>query len=108
MTDTKDASPSDHTFTSSPGEESGPDRTRSGGALLRWVAHVLCVVLFRLLMRSVLYPYPNQSYAEIAHGDHMHYVPKDRNDNVPVSNFPKREPEPNEPITPDGHIISEK
>ncbi|MCS3676307.1 hypothetical protein GGQ07_000066 [Salinibacter ruber] len=108
MTDAKDASPSDHTSTSTTGEDSGPDRTGFGGAILRWGGLVLGVVLFGMLMRSVLYPYPNQSYAEIAHGDHTHYVPKDRNDNVPVSNFPTQEPGPDERITPDGDIISKK
>ncbi|MCS4170516.1 hypothetical protein GGQ05_001982 [Salinibacter ruber] len=72
------------------------------------MALVLGIVLFGVLMRSVLYPYPNQSYAEIAHGDHTHYVPKDRNETVPISSFPTREPGPNEQITPDGDIISEK
>ena len=90
MTDTKDASPSDHTSTSSSGEDSGPDRMGSGGAPLRWVALVLGIVLFGVLMRSVLYPYPNQSYAEIAPGDHTHYVPKDSNETVPISSFPTR------------------
>ena len=108
MTDTKDASPSDHTSSSPPGGDSSPDRTGFGGAILRWGALVLGVVLFGMLMRSVLYPYPDQSYAEIAHGDHTHYVPKDRNETVPISSFPTREPGPNEQITPDGDIISEK
>jgi hypothetical protein len=56
----------------------------------------------------VLYPYPDQTCLEISHGNHTHYVPKDRNEAVPVSNFPTRELASSERITPDGNIVSRK
>lgn len=53
-------------------------------------------------------PYRGQDYGEIPHGDHVHYVPKDRNPDVPVSRFPTRPPEPGERITQDGNIVPEE
>lgn len=39
---------------------------------------------------------------------HTHYLPKDRNETVPVSSFPMRPPDEGERITPDGDIVSKE
>lgn len=62
---------------------------------------------FAAILWTVINPYRGQDYEEIPHGDHSHYVPKDRNPEVPVSRFPTRPPEEGERITPDGRIVSE-
>lgn len=51
-------------------------------------------------------PYRNQPYEEVPHGDHVHYVPKDRNEEVPIGQFPVQPPAEGERITPDGDIVS--
>ena len=44
-------------------------------------------------------------YIVVPHGDHVHYMPHDRDPNVPVHSFPMVKPRPNEMITPDGRIV---
>lgn len=73
--------------------------------LRRWIAIALAVVFFGFVFYQVLNPFPDQPYIEISHGNHVHYVPKDRNPDISVSDFPMRPPGPNEHITPDGRIV---
>jgi hypothetical protein len=56
-------------------------------------------------MWEVVNPYRNQRFEKIPHGDHVHYVPKDRNPNVSVSRFPTRKPAEDERITPEGEVV---
>lgn len=89
-----------------PPDQSPGDAPASGvRRVLRWGVVVLALFLFGLLVREVLYPFQGRGYMEISHGDHTHYVPKDRNDTVPVSAFPTRPPGAGERITPDGNIV---
>ncbi|MCC5926341.1 MAG: hypothetical protein JJU41_07240 [Bacteroidetes bacterium] len=44
-------------------------------------------------------------YIIVPHGNHVHYVPRDRDPNVHVHEFPMVRPRPNETITPDGRIV---
>jgi len=74
----------------------------SWGRLLAWA---LAVLFFGFVMREVLYPFAGEKYVEFTHGSHSHYAPKDRNENVPISKFPTRRPDPGERITPDGKIV---
>lgn len=71
----------------------------------RWVALAVLLVFFAVILREVINPYRNQRFEKIPHGDHVHFVPKDRNPDVPVSQFPTREPDENERITPDGEVV---
>lgn len=50
-------------------------------------------------------PFGDKDYAEIPHGNHVHYVPKDRDHDVPLSRFPTEPPAENERILPDGRVI---
>ena len=90
------------------GREAEPPPSRSARTLWRWFLVAVGLVLFGVLMREVLFPFRDQPYMEIGHGSHTHYVPKDRNETVPVSSFPMRPPEQGERITPDGDIVPEK
>lgn len=72
---------------------------------LRSILLVVALVFFALVMRRVLNPFGSNEFAEIPHGDHVHYVPKDRDPSVPISNFPTRLPAENERILPDGRIV---
>jgi hypothetical protein len=37
---------------------------------------------------------------------HSHYVPRDRDPDVPLENFPTSPPRPNERIMPDGTVVA--
>ena len=71
----------------------------------RWALLVLAAVFFAFVLRTVLFPHGDGPYVEVPHGDHVHYVPKDRDPDVPVGEFPTEKPGPNERITPDGRIV---
>jgi hypothetical protein len=71
----------------------------------RWVAAAVLLVFFGAVMWKVINPYRGQRFEKIPHGDHVHYVPKDRNPEVPVSRFPTRKPAKDERITPDGEVV---
>jgi hypothetical protein len=44
-------------------------------------------------------------YQVVPHGNHNHYVPHDRDPNIPIHEFPMTPPRPGERITPDGRIV---
>lgn len=46
-----------------------------------------------------------KEYTVVPHGNHNHYMPKDRDPNIPVHSFPQRLPNPGERITPQGEIV---
>lgn len=71
----------------------------------KWVAGVVLLVFFAALLREVINPYRNQRFGKVPHGDHVHYVPKDRNPDVPISRFPTQKPNPDERITPEGDVV---
>ena len=71
------------------------------------VAVLLAAALFfGLVLREAMFPFAGKPYIEITHGDHAHYVPKDRNETVPISSFPRRPPGTDERVTPDGDIVA--
>lgn len=78
---------------------------QSGWHLRRWLVLIAVLLFFALVMREVLDPFGSKGYVEISHGDHVHYVPEDRNPDVSISNFPTQPPGPNERITPEGRIV---
>ena len=71
----------------------------------KWVAAVVLLVFFAAVMWNVINPYRGQRFEEVPHGDHVHYLPKDRNPDVPVSEFPMQKPAKDERITPDGEVV---
>lgn len=79
--------------------------TSTGRSYRRWILAAVLLVIFGAVMWTVVNPYRNQPYAEVPHGDHVHYIPKDRNEEVPISRFPTRPPNQGERITPDGEIV---
>lgn len=84
------------------------DDTTASRSWRKWVASVVLLVFFGVLMWEVINPYRGERFEKIPHGDHVHYVPKDRNSDVPVSRFPTRKPASNERITPDGTVVTER
>ncbi|MXX97895.1 MAG: hypothetical protein F4065_07960 [Rhodothermaceae bacterium] len=82
-----------------------PRKTSPARRRFRVFLLIVGAVLLFFVMQTVLNPFGENEYAEIPHGNHSHYVPKDRDPNVPISNFPTRPPGDNERITPDGRIV---
>jgi hypothetical protein len=76
-----------------------------GRSWRKWILGAVLLVFFSYLLWFVVNPYRDQPYAEVPHGDHVHYVPKERDEEVPISRFPTRPPEADERITPDGEIV---
>lgn len=72
---------------------------------VRWILMILGLVFLIILLRDTVNPYGDQEYIEIPHGDHSHFVPKDRDPDVSISNFPSSPPGPNERILPDGRVV---
>ena len=79
--------------------------TTSSRSWRRWVAGALFLVFFVVLMWEVINPYRGQRFEKIPHGDHVHYVPRDRNTDVPISRFPTQKPDADERIRPDGQVV---
>jgi len=86
-----------------PSDDAGEEhRLRS---MRKWILVGVAVVFFGYLFYIVVNPYRGQRFEEVPHGDHVHYVPKDRNPDVPIGQFPTQRPGPNERITPDGEVV---
>ena len=81
-----------------------PPRSRTKQAL-KWAALVAGLLFFFLVVREAVDPFGDDEYLEISHGDHSHYVPRDRAENVSISKFPTKPPGPNEKITPEGRVV---
>ena len=72
---------------------------------LRIILLIAGLVFFVFVFRRVLNPFGSQEYVEISHGNHVHYVPKDWDPSIPMSNFPTRPPSEDERILPDGRVV---
>lgn len=71
-----------------------------------WLVVIAAAVIFFTFVVvdsiGVFNPLP---YYEVPHGDHTHYVPKDRDRNIPIGSFPTRPPGEGERLTPWGEIV---
>lgn len=88
--------------TASTGRPNGSHRAKR---IFTWVVIVAALLFFASVLRESLDPFGDAPYLEISHGDHVHYVPRDRDPRVSISNFPTQQPGPNEMITPEGRIV---
>jgi hypothetical protein len=84
------------------GEEQEASRLRS---MRKWIVIGVALVFFGYLMTIVVNPYEGERFEKVPHGDHVHYVPKDRNEDVPIGEFPTEKPGPDEDILPDGQVV---
>ena len=74
----------------------------------RWFYIFLTVILIvaGFAMADSLGWLSNKPYKAVPHGTHNHYVPLDRDPDVPLGEFPTQPPGPNQKITPDGRIVN--
>ena len=75
-------------------------RTRRSKIIIAVVALFLAIVII-----DALGVFDTSPYTEVNHGDHKHYVPKDRDPDVSLDAFPTQPPGPNERINPQGQIV---
>jgi hypothetical protein len=71
----------------------------------RLIFITLAIVLAGFVIADSLGFFDSKPYREVPHGNHSHYVPNDRDPNVPVSDFPTVPPRRGERITPTGQIV---
>jgi hypothetical protein len=71
----------------------------------RWFLIVALVIFFGFALADSQGVFDKRPYYEVPHGDHTHYVPKDCDPPLPVSNAPQRPPGPNERIDCTGQIV---
>lgn len=72
---------------------------------LKYIFIVVVIVLAGFALADALGYFNQKSYTAVSHGSHSHYVPHDRDPDVPIDQFPQIEPAPGEMITPTGQIV---
>lgn len=91
------------------GSEAKADEAQGGERSFWSTRRILVTVVFLAFVVFVTYrvlnQFADQPYMEVPHGDHVHYVPKDRDQAVPLSDFPTQAPAANERILPDGRVV---
>ena len=89
----------------SPSTSSADDQPTKRRSWRRWLVGAAVIVALFFIMQDVIDPWGEEEYLRVPHGDHAHYVPQDRDPDVPLTEFPTYEPEPDERITPDGRVV---
>ena len=72
---------------------------------IRFFFIIFSIALAGLVIADSLGVFDSKPYREVPHGNHSHFVPKDRDPDVPISDFPTRPPRQGERITPTGEIV---
>lgn len=72
---------------------------------LKYSFIVVLIVIAGFALADALGAFNPKPYTAVSHGSHVHYVPKDRDPDVPLDDFPMKEPGPNERITPTGQVV---
>ncbi len=65
----------------------------------------IAVILAAFVVVDSLKLFEDRPYVIVPHGNHVHYLPHDRDPDVPVHNFPTEKPRPGERITPQGQVV---
>ncbi len=71
---------------------------------LRGLLLLAALVFFAIIMLDSQGVFDKRPYRGISHGSHVHYVPRDWDGSVSVSDFPQRPPGPCEQIMPQGQF----
>jgi hypothetical protein len=76
-------------------------------SIRKWIVGAIIAFVLALAFYGAVEPYDERGYVAVPHGDHSHYVPRDRDPNVSISDFPTSPPGPNERIMPDGRVVQQ-
>jgi len=71
----------------------------------KYIVYIVIAIILAIATVDALDLFTNKPYLMIPHGSHNHYVPHDRDESIPVHNFPMEAPKENEMITPTGKIV---
>jgi hypothetical protein len=82
-----------------------PEAPARRGSSRRWVFAAIAAIVLGFALYRAINPYDERGYVAIPHGDHEHWVPRDRDPSVSISNFPSVPPGPNERILPEGRVV---
>lgn len=74
---------------------------------VRWVIFIVIGLFLALVLVDSMGVFDNRSYSEVPHGNHTHFLPKDCDPPLPVSNGPTARPGPGEKIDCQGRIVPE-
>ncbi|MGD8427497.1 MAG: hypothetical protein PVH63_07685 [Balneolaceae bacterium] len=72
---------------------------------LKYTFITLVIVIAGFALADALGMFNPKPYTAVSHGSHVHYVPYDRDPNVPIDDFPMSKPGPGQKITPTGQIV---
>lgn len=71
----------------------------------KYILYLAVFIVLAIATIDALDLFTNKPYLMIPHGSHNHYVPHNRDESIPVHNFPMEAPAEDEMITPQGQII---
>ncbi len=73
--------------------------------IIRVIFVAAALLLGSLVLADSVGLFDSKPYRVVPHGNHNHYVPHDRDPDIPLSDFPTRPPRKGERITPYGQIV---
>jgi len=68
---------------------------------------VVAAIISGIVIIDAVGVFDDRPYLVVPHGSHNHYVPRDRDQSVPLDAFPTTEPRPGERIMPNGEVVRE-
>lgn len=79
----------------------------SGKRRTRLIIYGVIGLVVLLVLIDSMGVFDSRSYYEVPHGNHTHYLPKDCDPPLPVSNSPTIRPAAGEKITCQGQVVPE-
>lgn len=71
----------------------------------KWLGVTVLIGFLALAFAASMGAFDNRHYYEVPHGSHTHYVAKDKDPNLSVSDFPTRPPREGERISSTGQFV---
>lgn len=68
---------------------------------------LIVAILATIVIIDSLKIFDDSPYVIVPHGNHVHYLPHDRDPSVPLDAFPTEKPRPGERIMPNGQVVRE-
>ena len=71
----------------------------------KYYLYIIVFIILAIASADALDLFTEKPYLMVPHGSHNHYVPHNRDESIPVHNFPMEAPKDDEIITPQGQIV---
>jgi hypothetical protein len=82
-----------------------PFNVSSSRTKLRRVIYTVGAIFVGVVIVDALDLFDDKTWSEISHGNHSHFVPYDKDEDVSVSNCPQSAPADNEIISPQCQVL---